>query len=270
MTAKTRHDTSFSFSRRYFNWKRQFVEHLEDNTDHEEILATHHSSSRHYSSDDDLHSSIQDPQQLPQLPKKKHNLSSKLRSALTVFSRGGGSKNCDRSSRLGTKVVGTLFGYRRGHVHFAFQEDPKQRPAFLIEMATPTSVLVREMASGLVRIALECEKKKKQGVKLLEEGVWRSYCNGKKCGYALRRECGEAEWKVLQAVAPITMGAGVLPAATTAGEVEKEEGGGEGELMYMRARFERVVGSKDSEAFYMMNPEDGSGGPELSLYLLRA
>ncbi|CAI0458902.1 unnamed protein product [Linum tenue] len=257
MTAKTRHDTSFSFSRRYFNWKRQFVEHLEDNTDHEEILATHHSSSRHYSSDDDLHSSIQDPQQLPQLPKKKHNLSSKLRSALTVFSRGGGT-------RLGTKVVGTLFGYRRGHVHFAFQEDPKQRPAFLIEMATPTSVLVREMASGLVRIALECEKKKKkQGVKLLEEGVWRSYCNGKKCGYALRRECGEAEWKVLQAVAPITMGAGVLP-------VEKEEGGGEGELMYMRARFERVVGSKDSEAFYMMNPEDGSGGPELSLYLLRA
>ncbi|CAI0552624.1 unnamed protein product [Linum tenue] len=40
--------------------------------------------------------------------------------------------------------------------------------------------------------------------------------------------------------------------------------------MYMRARFERVVGSKDSEAFYMMNPEDGSGGPELSLYLLRS
>ncbi|CAI0552628.1 unnamed protein product [Linum tenue] len=261
MTAKTRHDSSFSFSRRYFNWKRHSVEHLADNTDHEEILATHHSLSHHYSSDDDVHPSIQDPQQ--QL-KKKHNLSSKLRSALTVFSRGGGSNSCDRSSRLGTKVVGTLFGYRRGHVHFAFQEDPKQRPAFLIEMATPTSVLVREMASGLVRIALECEKnKKKQGIKLLEEGVWRSYCNGKKCGYALRRECGEEEWKVLQAVAPITMGAGVLPAA--AAEVV-----GEGELMYMRARFERVVGSKDSEAFYMMNPEDGSGGPELSLYLLRS
>jgi hypothetical protein len=28
------------------------------------------------------------------------------------------------------------------------------------------------------------------------------------------------------------------------------------------------VGSRDSEAFYMMNP-DGSGGPELSIYLLR-
>jgi uncharacterized protein (TIGR01570 family) len=46
--------------------------------------------------------------------------------------------------------------------------------------------------------------------------------------------------------------------------------------MYMRARFERVVGSRDSEAFYMMNPDsgggsnnNGGGGPELSVYLLR-
>jgi uncharacterized protein (TIGR01570 family) len=45
-------------------------------------------------------------------------------------------------------------------------------------------------------------------------------------------------------------------------------GGSEGELMYMRARFERVVGSRDSEAFYMLNP-DGNGGPELSIFLLR-
>jgi hypothetical protein len=35
-----------------------------------------------------------------------------------------------------------------------------------------------------------------------------------------------------------------------------------------------VVGSRDSEAFYMMNPDSSSsnginGGPELSVYLLR-
>ena len=48
-------------------------------------------------------------------------------------------------------------------------------------------------------------------------------------------------------------------------------GGGEGDVMYMRARFERVVGSRDSEAFYMMNPDKSSsssginGGPELSV-----
>ncbi len=53
------------------------------------------------------------------------------------------------------------------------------------------------------------------------------------------------------------MGTGVLPGD-----------GDEGELMYMRAKFERIVGSRDSEAFYMMNP-DNSGAPELSVYLLR-
>ena len=59
------------------------------------------------------------------------------------------------------------------------------------------------------------------------------------------------------------MGAGVLP-GTGNGAAD----GSEGELMYMRAKFERVVSSKDSEAFYMMNP-DGAGGPELSVYLIR-
>ncbi|CAN0876554.1 Protein MIZU-KUSSEI 1 [Linum grandiflorum] len=261
MTAKTSHDSSFSLSKRhFFNWKKKLL--LEPHHDHEQeeeedqiILTNLRSSSQHFTSDYDL----PDPHPYP-TPKKKNNfnLSTKLRSAaVSVF---GGS-----NSGQGTKVVGTLFGYRRGHVRFAFQEDPRQRPAFLIEMATPTSVLVKEMASGLVRIALECEKRKeKKKTKLLDEGMWRSYCNGKKCGYAVRRECGEEEWRVLTAVGPISMGAGVLPAAA-----EKVEGAGDaGELMYMRARFERVVGSKDSEAFYMMNP-DGSGGPELSLYLLR-
>ncbi|XP_057529783.1 protein MIZU-KUSSEI 1-like [Amaranthus tricolor] len=106
---------------------------------------------------------------------------------------------------LGSKLVGTLFGYRRGHVHIAFQQNPKTTPAFLIELSTPTSVLVREMASGLVRVALECDKKwDKKGMKLLEEPLWRAYCNGKKCGYALRRDCGRHEWRVLQSLGPIT------------------------------------------------------------------
>ncbi|MED6192265.1 hypothetical protein PIB30_008471 [Stylosanthes scabra] len=198
---------------------------------------------------------------------------SKLRSVLTVF-------NKNRSNLpfglLGPRVVGTLFGYRRGHVHFAFQKDPTSQPAFLIELATPISGLVREMASGLVRIALECDKdknkegcvendkkKEKKQVRLLQETLWRTYCNGKKCGYATRRECGPKDWDILKAVEPISMGAGVLPVNNNNGE-----GGGGGEVMYMRARFERIVGSRDSEAFYMMNP-DSNGAPELSIYLLR-
>ncbi|KAF3490071.1 hypothetical protein F2Q69_00055739 [Brassica cretica] len=177
------------------------------------------------------------------MKKKKKKTIEKIRYALG-FSNSG----------LGFRVIGTLFGNRRGHVYFAVQDDPTRLPAVLIQLPTPTSILVKEMASGLVRIALETAASKTGSKKLLEESTWRTYCNGRKCGYAARKECGEAEWRVLKAVGPITMGAGVLPA---------------GELMYMRARFERVTGSRDSEAFYMMNHEGSSGGPELSVYFLR-
>ncbi|XVF49807.1 hypothetical protein PTKIN_Ptkin04bG0045500 [Pterospermum kingtungense] len=182
----------------------------------------------------------------------------RLRSVLTAL----GKNRSNLAFGLGPRVVGTLFGHRRGHVHFAFQKDPNSPPAFLVELATPISGLVREMASGLVRIALECDKQKeeeKKGMRLLEEPVWRTYCNGKKCGFATRRDCGAKEWKILKAVEPISMGAGVLPGSGADGD---------GELMYMRAKFERIVGSRDSEAFYMMNP-DSNGAPELSIYLLR-
>nr|TKW35044.1 hypothetical protein SEVIR_2G345200v2 [Setaria viridis] len=79
------------------------------------------------------------------------------------------------------------------------------------------------------------------------ERVWRAYCNNESCGYTVRRECGAADWRVLRALEPVSMGAGVIPASSS--------GGGEGDVMYMRARFELVVGSRDSEAFYMMNPD---------------
>lgn len=159
---------------------------------------------------------------------------------------------------LGSRVTGTLFGYRKGHVHFAVQEDPKSQPVLLLELATPTSTLVKEMASGLVRIALECEKSTSRG-RLFNEPVWTMYCNGRKTGYALGRVCSDTDVHILSLVQAVSMGAGVLP---------MHEEGVEGELMYMRAKFERVVGSRDSEAYYMMNP-DGTGGPELSIFLLR-
>ncbi|CAN1256243.1 Protein MIZU-KUSSEI 1 [Linum perenne] len=92
------------------------------------------------------------------------------------------------------------------------------------------------------------------------------YCNGRKCGYAAARgRCNEVDSRVLTTVRAVSVGAGVIPPlAELADGGEREMG----ELMYMRAKFERVVGSRDSEAFYMMNP-DGNGGPELSLFLLR-
>ncbi|XP_038876009.1 protein MIZU-KUSSEI 1-like [Benincasa hispida] len=228
--AKSSHD-SFSFSRRYhFNFNK--TKHNNNSQDHE----------------DDHQILTFKP------PKQKHAAVSvsKLRSAIALL--GIRSRSC--------RVVGTIFGHRRGHVHFSVQTEGSAKPMFLVELAMPTTALVREMASGVARIALECErgeKRKKKG-KLNEEGIWRAYCNGKKYGVAHRFECGGEEWRILKAIGPITVGAGVLP--------ESGEGCGEGEVMFMRASFERVVGSKDSEAFYMINP-DGVGGPELSIFLLR-
>ncbi|KAK4373703.1 hypothetical protein RND71_009087 [Anisodus tanguticus] len=177
---------------------------------------------------------------------------------------------------LGRKVTGTLFGHRRGHVSFAVQDDPKSEPVLLIELAISTSSLVKEMSSGLVRIALECEKTvappytaargvgTRRRVGLFQEPMWTMYCNGRKCGYALSRACTDSDWHVLSTVQSVSVGAGVIPVVDDGRKISAAEG----ELLYMRAKFERVVGSRDSEAFYMMNP-DGNGGPELSIFLLR-
>ncbi|KAJ0985745.1 hypothetical protein J5N97_004101 [Dioscorea zingiberensis] len=261
--ARTPHDSS-SFSRRHFQWiigknggegdTKAAAAAAAADDEEEEVLAFSTTTS---SCDDEVAATT---------AKKKRTTStsaaavavSRFRSVLSAAIAARRS----RSAGLGPRVTGTLFGRRRGHVHFAFQADPRSCPAAVIELATPTSTLVREMASGLVRIALECERRSSgpgAGKRLLEEPLWRAYCNGRKCGYAVRRECGPADWKVLKAVEPVSMGAGVLP-----GDGQDPDG----EMMYMRARFERVIGSKDSEAFYMMNP-DGNGGPELSIYLLR-
>ncbi|KAI3801336.1 hypothetical protein L1987_29440 [Smallanthus sonchifolius] len=170
----------------------------------------------------------------------------------------------------GRKVTGTLFGNRRGHVSFAVQYDPRSEPVLIVELAVSTAALVKEMSSGLVRIALECEKQHARSVarggggktKLFHEPTWSMYCNGRKYGYAQSRACSASDWHVLSTVQTVSVGAGVIPVVGDGGKRNDE-----GELLYMRARFERVVGSRDSEAFYMMNPD--GGGPELSIFLLR-
>ncbi|KAG0491163.1 hypothetical protein HPP92_008026 [Vanilla planifolia] len=252
ITAPATHESSFS--RRHFNWIISRVEDLAGgrrNAEDEEILAPANCSS----------DSEAEPCRPPRGPL------SRIRSAL----RAAISGRAARPTGLGSRVIGTIFGPRRGHVRFAIQGDPRARPALLVELDMPTASLIKEMASGLVRVALECERKSSDAVgcgkvaRLVEERVWRAYCNGRKCGYALKRDCGAGDTRVLRAVEPVSMGAGVLPPE----ETEEGRPRGEGEMMYMRARFERVVGSKDSEALYMMNPDGKGGGPELSIYLLR-
>ncbi|ONK63631.1 uncharacterized protein A4U43_C07F17270 [Asparagus officinalis] len=115
-------------------------------------------------------------------------------------------------------------------------------------------------SSGLIRVALECEKKPNKKTRLLEEATWTAFVNGKNVGTATRREAAEEDLKMMQMLGAVSVGAGVLPEGMTDSVY--------GEMTYMRAHFDRVVGSKDSETFYMLNP-DGNTGPELSIFIVR-
>ena len=160
----------------------------------------------------------------------------------------------------GTRMTGTLFGHRKGRVSLAIQESPRCFPIFLLELAIPTSKLLQELGLGLVRIALECEKRPEEKIKLMDEPIWNLYCNGRKMGYAVKREANAEDLNVMQMLHAVSMGAGVLPSEA----IDLPDG----ELTYMRAHFQRVIGSKDSETYYMMNP-DSNTGPELSIFFVR-
>lgn len=133
----------------------------------------------------------------------------------------------------------------------------------VLELAIPTGKLLHDMGLGLVRVALECEKKHPSDkTKLVDEPIWTMYCNGRKVGYAVRRDPSEDDLGIMQMLQAVSMGAGVVPSTESKDVAEV------GELTYMRAQFERVVGSRDSETYYMTNP-DGNSGPELSIFFVR-
>lgn len=85
------------------------------------------------------------------------------------------------------------------------------------------------------------------------------YCNGRKVGYAVRRQMSEDDAAIFKLMQSVSVGAGVVPRETKSGS---------GDLLYLRASFERVIGSVDSESFHMINPV-GSTGQQLSIFLLR-
>ncbi|KAI4365463.1 hypothetical protein MLD38_021448 [Melastoma candidum] len=162
----------------------------------------------------------------------------------------------------GSRVTGTLFGYRKGRVSLSIQESPRCLPTLVVELAMQTNVLQKELSTGLVRIALECEKRSdKDKTKIMEEPLWTMYCNGKKTGFGVKRDANDEDLAIMELLKAVSMGAGVLPGNS---DVE----GPDGELAYMRAYFERVIGSKDSETLYILSPE-GNNGPELSIFFVR-
>ncbi|KAK6939143.1 Protein MIZU-KUSSEI 1-like, plant [Dillenia turbinata] len=175
------------------------------------------------------------------------------------------------STSAALRVTGTFFGYRKGRkVSFCLQDQDRGRsaaPILLLDLAVPTSYLAREMQHGLLRIALECDHRSlnlkhkasdepsSAASGLFDVPAWSMYCNGRKVGFALRRHLTVSDITVLDLMRSVSVGAGVLPL--------------HGDLLYLRATFDRVVGSRDSESFHMINP-DGTSAQELSIFFLRS
>ncbi|URE00455.1 hypothetical protein MUK42_19541 [Musa troglodytarum] len=70
----------------------------------------------------------------------------------------------------------------------------------------------------------------------------------------------EGDAAILKLMRAISVGTGVLPGASKMGE---------GDILYLRASFERVIGSINSESFHMINPV-GCTGQQLSIFLVRS
>ncbi|KFK44201.1 hypothetical protein AALP_AA1G227800 [Arabis alpina] len=185
---------------------------------------------------------------------------------VSVSSSTSSSSSSDHSSSSHSNsiVSGTFFGHRRGRVSFCLQDSTvRSPPLLLLELAVPTTALAKEMdQAGVLRIALECDRRRSnnnnRSSSIFDVPVWSMYCNGRKMGFAVRRKVTENDAVFLRMMQSVSVGAGVLP-------LEKEEE----QTLYLRARFERVTGSSDSESFHMMNP-GGSYGQELSIFLLRS
>ncbi|AAF20258.1 putative protein MIZU-KUSSEI 1-like, plant [Arabidopsis thaliana] len=164
------------------------------------------------------------------------------------------SSSTSSSDQTGVVVTGTFYGHRRGHVSFCLQDDtrPSSPPLLLLELAVPTAALAREMEEGFLRIALRSKSNRRSSI--FNVPVWSMYCNGRKFGFAVRRETTENDVGFLRLMQSVSVGAGVIP---------------NGETLYLRAKFERVTGSSDSESFHMVN-QGGGYGQELSIFLSRS
>ncbi|XP_010273895.1 PREDICTED: protein MIZU-KUSSEI 1 [Nelumbo nucifera] len=172
-------------------------------------------------------------------------------------------RNCN-STIIKTTVTGTIYGHRRGKVSFCIQANPETAPIILLELAVSTALLAKEMESGLVRITLECNlnsgTSNLRSSALLSVPLWTMYCNGRKVGFAIRRRPTQADMDILWQMRSVFVGTGIISG--------KEELDGDNELIYLRAKFNRVTGSSNSESFHFINP-DLDIDQDLSIFFLR-
>ncbi|CAM0957235.1 unnamed protein product [Alopecurus aequalis] len=183
--------------------------------------------------------------------------------AASIVAKKDGRQHC-------AIIVGTIFGSRGGSVTFCVQRDPAVPPPFLFELSVPMQSIAAEMGSGLLRIALECHRSNATGGR--SKSVWTASCNGRDVGHAMRRPPMDWERGVLESMRAMTAGVGALPPADQApGQISVGERG-DAEVLYMRATYERIVGSKDAVSYHLISPRTAGGTSppqELSVFLLR-
>lgn len=176
------------------------------------------------------------------------------------------------STAINSSFTGTIFGFRRGKVNFCIQATNSKtlNPIIvLLELTVPTEVLAREMGGGVLRIALESNNNEgydshedSSSSSLLTTPLWNMYCNGRKVGFAIKRQPSKAELAALKVLTPVAEGAGVVNGE----EINREKSD---HMMYLRASFKRVFGSFDSESFHLVDPR-GIIGQELSIFFFRS
>ncbi|CAH8350712.1 unnamed protein product [Eruca vesicaria subsp. sativa] len=110
------------------------------------------------------------------------------------------------------------------------------------------------MRGGALRIVLERNNQKDEA-----RPFWNMYCNGKRVGYARKRRPSKDDMVALTALSKVVVGAGLVTG--------KELGRFDDELMYLRASFRKVCGSKESESFHLIDLA-GNIGQELIRILI--
>ncbi|ONK75979.1 uncharacterized protein A4U43_C03F22560 [Asparagus officinalis] len=162
-------------------------------------------------------------------------------------------------SSSGTVVIGTILSDQettKNKVKLCFQLPQDPNPFLFLDL--PISHLDSDDAC---RVVLECDRVKSGGRPLMSVVTWAVYFNGKRVGFGSRREVDAGAGWALDSLRGVSTGVGVLPPPPTADDGPR--------LGYMRGKFERVVGSADSESYHFVDPAGCLGGNELSFFFVR-
>ncbi|MED6209718.1 hypothetical protein PIB30_057411 [Stylosanthes scabra] len=171
-----------------------------------------------------------------------------------------------------TTITGTIFGYRKGKVCFCIQSNSNSsEPILLLELAVPTTILAKEMRGGTLRIVFESSHNHNHN-NLFSTPLWTLYCNGRKVGYAVNRRPLHSDLEALRLMRSVSVGTGVIQYH----DQEDDDNNNNNELMYLRAKFQRVRGNSSNsksnsncESFHLIDPE-GCIGQELSIFFFRS